>query len=167
MKRRPRPKRPPSNKKTIAGERWKHRGWPTTRRRSLSTREKNAEGWYEYLKKPSGVTDDGVSALTALKEEGVPFLLALLSETKEERYHTAYLFGLKPEYIHPNDLPKLIDCLNKKWSEDPRILALTDLSRRKESRAYYNQIADAVKDIRDASNINGNVRVLLESIHGK
>ena len=83
---------------------------------------KNAKEWLQYLNDPAGVTETGVAALVALKEEGTPFLLELLDGATVKRDHTLYLRSIKPEYVHPNDLSKLISALDVKHSAAARLL---------------------------------------------
>ncbi len=128
---------------------------------------KNAEEWSAYIKEQGSAVSDGIAALAALQEQGMPFLLDLLSGAADQKSHNAYLSAVKAEYIHPNDLPKIIECLDRKWSTASRILALTVLSKRKESKDDYQLIAEEVDDIKTVSDANGSVSKLLETIAAK
>jgi hypothetical protein len=104
----------------------------------------------DIINDPAGVTETGVAALVALKEEGTPFLLDLLDHAAVERNHTLYLTSIKPEYVHPNDLLKLISALDVKYSPAARLLALMYLAKKQESGAFFNQINASVQDLRDS-----------------
>lgn len=93
-----------------------------------------AEEWYQQLlDKPNNarVHSQATEALATLKEEGTPYLLDHLSRQNREKDRHAALKLIKPEYIHANDLHKLLPCLDRsKAFNGTRILALSYLQKR-------------------------------------
>jgi hypothetical protein len=94
----------------------------------------NAEEWYKLLRENplnARIYEQATTALSALKEEGTPFLLDHLSrETTQKGRHT--LLKLIPvQSIHRNDLHKLLPCLDaSKNYQGTRLLALQYLEKR-------------------------------------
>ena len=125
---------------------------------------KNAKEWYDYIKSPTGDRDEGAKALAALKEEGMPFLLDLLDDAILEKDHSLYLSEIKPEYIHAYDLPRLVPCLDGKYSTAIRMLALKDLSKRPESSASFDRIDEKVVDLEKDPAYTADVSRLLDRI---
>ncbi|HEY7423836.1 MAG TPA: hypothetical protein VH682_06275 [Gemmataceae bacterium] len=74
----------------------------------------NAGQWYALLQdRPHDATlhRQALTALVNLQEEGTPFLLEYLSKQDTKKYRDGALRLINPEYIHTNDLDKLIPCL--------------------------------------------------------
>ena len=125
---------------------------------------KNAKEWYDFIKSPSGDREEGAKSLAALKGEGMPFLLDLLDNAMLEKDHSLYFSQIKPEYVHAFDLPKLLPCLDQKYSTAIRMLALKDFSQTKESRIYVELIDAKVADLKRDRGYAKDVKRLLDLI---
>lgn len=117
--------------------------------------EHNAQEWYQLLlDKPNDarVWPQATQALVALKEEGTPFLLDLLSCQKTMKDRNTCLQLVQIVYVHPNDLPKLLPCLDqRKAFSATRMLALKHLRQRAKdlNKRIVPEIESLVEDMLD------------------
>jgi hypothetical protein len=94
---------------------------------------RNAEQWYQLLRGNllnARIYEQATTALSALKEEGTPFLLDQLGrETTQKGRHTL-LKLIQVQSIHRYDLHKLLPCLEaSKNYQGTRLLALQYLEK--------------------------------------
>jgi len=128
--------------------------------------EKNAAEWFQYTKdaKKYSQVELGLKALEALKEEGEPFLLTLLEGASTSKEYNLYLRSLKSEYIHFNDLPRLVPYLDKKQSTANRLFVLRLLSEKAASKPLLAQIDFRVSDLQSDPEHKAEVKQLLDAI---
>lgn len=135
---------------------------------------RNAQEWHRIAHHAqSPITlKQALTALKALKEEGMPFLMSELEKSLGARAWQKVAFGLDfidPEYVHANDLPKIVACLKKvdsaRYRDNPaRVQALRHLRKRKESKKHIDQIEELVTDLKRHTTYGAEVRELLEAI---
>jgi hypothetical protein len=93
-----------------------------------------AETWYQLLlDRPLDAVffSQTATALQALKQEGMPFLLDYLNRQTTSKGRDTVLRSIQPEHIHPNDLHKLLLRLDQhKNYPATRLLALGYLEKR-------------------------------------
>lgn len=93
-----------------------------------------AEEWYQLLRdnpRDARIHAQALAALPALREEGMPFLLDYLPRQTTPKDRDAVLRLIHVEYVHPNDLHKLLPCLDRyKNYVGTRLLALKYLEKR-------------------------------------
>jgi hypothetical protein len=128
------------------------RGLPYYPKPTTIIKGNNATYWYEKAKNKSldlNTVKESASKLSEFKEEGVPFLLDLLSRDVTNPYgKDAVLSALAPEYIHANDLARLISvAANQRCLSSTRITVLRYLSKRKESGKFLEEIKKSVTDL--------------------
>ncbi len=114
-----------------------------------------AEEWYRLLQDNplnARIYEQAIAALSALREEGIPFLLDHLShETTPKSRHTI-LQLIQVKCIHPNDLQRLLPCLERsKNYPATRLLALEGLEKRAKdiSKQLVPKIESLVQDMLD------------------
>lgn len=96
--------------------------------------EHTAKEWYQRLRdnpRDARIHAQALAALPALREEGIPFLLDYLRRQTTRKDRDAALRLIRVEYVHPNDLHKLLPCLEPfKQFDATRLLALKCLEKR-------------------------------------
>jgi hypothetical protein len=128
--------------------------------------EKNAPEWFQYTKdaKKYSQVEAGLKALETLKDEGEPFLLKLLEGASTSKEYNLYLRSVNSQYIHFNDLLRLVPYLDKKQSTANRLFVLTLFSERKESKPLLAQIDFRVSDLESDPEHKAEVKQLLNAI---
>jgi flagellar biosynthesis GTPase FlhF len=108
-------------------------------------------------------------ALVALKEEGTPFLLEFLQKQTTPAGLDAVLRRIQPEYIHPNDLSKLLPCLEKRKAlPDTRMLALRYLHKHAEYlKDLLPKIETRVRDLQVSNKYRTEINDILEDVREK
>jgi len=126
--------------------------------RSLTLYEEhNAQEWYQLLRdRPNDARlwRQGIKALVALKEEGMSFLLDHLSRQTTFKDRDASLRLIHVEYVHPNDLHKLLPCLDQtKAFPATRMHALNYLQMRAKdlNKRLVPEIESLVEDMLTSS----------------
>jgi hypothetical protein len=115
----------------------------------------NADEWYRLLRdNPVNARNyaQTTAALAALKSEGIPYLLDNLSRQKTPRDRHAALQLIHIEYVHNNDLNKIVSCLDRNQNfQSTRLLALQYLEKRGKdlNKALVPQIERLVEDLLD------------------
>jgi hypothetical protein len=133
---------------------------PTTRYRG-----RNAEEWYNAAMLRTTSHTEAEAALTALKEEGTPFLLDSLGRQQTTAGVRYMLRLINIDYVHPNDLPKVIACVkNRRWSNSTRLEALRLLQKLQETHKYRRDIETAVSDLLLAPGSKAEVTEILRSM---
>jgi hypothetical protein len=141
---------------------------------------RTAEKWHESLSHPeSAKQQEAGMALKALKSEGMPFLMSELEKTKTQLEkardgqdvakvfkRTNFLMSfIDPEYVHFNDLSKIVACLDQKRAHDStRMMALQYLRTRKEATKHIEQIEMLVADLKRSSKYGEEVKETLAAI---
>jgi hypothetical protein len=129
---------------------------------------KNAEQWYQQaVANPlnSIIQEQTASALVALKEEGMQFLIMFLEKATNPQGVDLILNLIAPEYVHANDLPKIVNCLDKKRANpSTRMLALRYLRKRQEAKAHVERIEALVADLKASPKYQADVKEALEAI---
>ena len=132
---------------------------------------KNAEEWYQaalHQRGNAALQSNAETALAALKEEGMPFLLDSLGRQSTTAGVEYMLRLINVDYVHPNDLPKIVALVkNRHWANSARMTALRMLRKRAESRRYSGQIEAAVQDLLLVPRLNGEVKEVLEWLSKK
>lgn len=114
---------------------------------------RNAEEWYQLLRSNSQkarIFAQATAALSALKEEGIPFLLDYLSRQTTLKSRQEAVRLIRVECVHRNDLPKLLPCLEQSKNDSfTRLLALEGLEKRAKDlkKEHIPQIENLVKDM--------------------
>jgi hypothetical protein len=99
-------------------------------------------------------------ALVALKEEGMPYLLTFLDKAMalgpkgqvgiqvKQKGIQAILDLINPDYIHPNDLSRIVACLKAGSATNAtRVQALRYLAKHEKSKSYIDKIQMLVTDL--------------------
>jgi len=118
---------------------------------------RNAEEWYQLLlnnQQSTRIYGQATAALSALKEEGLPFLLDNLGRQTTPKSRQEGLRLIRIEYVHRNDLHKLLSCLLQfKNYPNTRLLALELLEKRAKDlkKELVPEIERLVEDLLDNS----------------
>jgi hypothetical protein len=144
---------------------------------------KNAEEWYQLAVtrlRDATIQSNASEALVALKEEGMPYLLTFLEKAMapdpkgqvgiqmKQRGVQAILDLINPDYIHPNDLSKIVACLKAGSAADAtRVQALRYLAKHAKSGSYIDRIQTLVADLQKSQRYQEEVNKLLATINGK
>lgn len=129
---------------------------------------RNAEQWYQLAQanpQNARIQKQATSALVTLRAEGVPFLLDALQKVSVSPQATGVVLPLvAPQYIHYNDLPKIIACLDgQRYPVAIRMTALRMLGANKESKRYSALIQVAVSDLQ-ATQYKRTIEAILQAI---
>jgi flagellar biosynthesis GTPase FlhF len=116
-----------------------------------------------------------LAALEQLKEEGMPYLLDILQKQRTLSGRKIVLQRIQGEYIHPNDLRKLLPYLARnrvlESSRDlvtTRMLALRCLHKQAERlKSLFPEIEDNLKDLLITSIYKEEIQRILNNIHEK
>lgn len=115
----------------------------------------NAEEWYQLLRdNPTNIRiyRQATAALTALNSEGIPYLIDYLNRQMILKNRHAALRLIQIEYVHRNDLHKILSCLDRdKNLQSTRLLALQYLEKRAKDieKRLVQQIERLVDDMLD------------------
>jgi DNA-directed RNA polymerase subunit RPC12/RpoP len=130
-----------------------------------------AEEWYNQTTKNSRnsrLRIQALDALAALKEEGIPYLLRLLPSYISMDERDDVFERINPDFVHPNDVPRIIDCLNlAQYSLTTRMRALRALTRIPGAKRHLKGIREAVDDLTDRPKYEAEVKSLLTTIAQK
>lgn len=129
---------------------------------------KTAEQWNETASastQTEAAREQARFALAALKEEGMPFLLALLKEARVIDVE-GILRVIRPEFVHPNDAGVLVACLDKQKARfNGRMTALQYLAKIAGSKKHIKRIRGLTVDIAELpGRQQAEVRQLLKQI---
>jgi hypothetical protein len=129
------------------------RGLPNYPSPHTTHKGKNAEEWYEHLAaRPNDLIarQRTIDALAHLNSEGMPFLTKLLRGYQKR----SILMGvdstvraIKPEHLHSNDLPTLVDCLDSDYKDFTRMVVLERLAKHKGAKKHLVRIRSLVDDL--------------------
>jgi hypothetical protein len=122
---------------------------------------KTAKEWYQLMQATQPASKnradvgalnkekaDATAALVALREQAMPFLIDNLGQQATKDGMQQALKLINPEFVHHNDLRKIVACLDeKKAYTATRLMALEYLKKRKESKAQIKQIEDLTLDL--------------------
>jgi len=129
-----------------------------------------ADQWYKKLL--GNVSNDdlkgakeSIDSLIALKDEGTPFLIDFLVRQTNSQDREVVLRNLYSCDIHPYDLPKIIDCLDKTKNQiSARVVALNLLSKSENAKPYFKKIQSMTIDLLSNKNVKGPVKDDLDNI---
>jgi hypothetical protein len=131
---------------------------------------KNAEQWYEHqLARPDDpmVRQRTIDALAHLDSEGVPFLMKLLQRYQKRRFQQgvdSVVRAIKPEHLHYNDLPALVDCLDDDYKQFTRMVVLERLAKHKGAKKHIRRIASFVDDLLKSEKYGADAQDCLDAI---
>lgn len=146
------------------------KGFPYYPRSQTTEDGRNAEEWYQLLRENpqnSRIYEQATSALYVLKEEAIPFLLDNLSRQTAPKPRHAALKLIRVEYVHSNDLHKLLSCLERnKNFQGTRLLTLQWLEKRAKDlkKDLVPQIESLIEDMLDNPNYREGTK---EEIRGR
>lgn len=128
---------------------------------------KNINDWYEILIANSS-PENFLRALEALKfygDPGIPFLFEALKKQTFPKNRELILLAMYPNNIHPNDLSKVVDCLNKTREQiGTRVIALSLLAKTPNSKQHWSKIEIMTKDLLVNRNVKDQVKGYLDKI---
>jgi hypothetical protein len=130
-----------------------------------------ADEWYKNMLacialNNSTKAQEALDNLKALKDEGVPFLIDFLGRQSTTQDRELALINLYACNIHPNDLPKIIECLNKSNNQiSTRVMALNILSKSGNAKPYYGKIKSMTGDLLTNKNVKDVVKDYLNKIN--
>ena len=133
--------------------------------------EKTADQWHKILIEAvsnnyAREAKESFDSLKALNDEGVPYLVDFLVRQSTPQGRELALIHLYACKIHPNDLPKIVDCLNKTKNQiSARVMALNILSRSGNAKPYYSKIQPMVVDLLMNKNVKDSVKEYLDKIN--
>jgi hypothetical protein len=110
-----------------------------------------------------------MAALQALKAEGMPYLLNMLTKQRLKSGVEEVLRMIDPAYIHVNDLDKIVECLSKGRAENTtRMVALRYLHSHKEAaKKHIERIEYLTTDLVLFPKIAEEAKRLLTDIAGR
>lgn len=129
-----------------------------------------ADQWYERLVEAVSLSDsngakEAFDNLRLLKDEGVPFLMDFLVRQTTSQGRELALVNLYSCNIHPNDLPKIIACLNKSKNQiSTRVIALNLLAKSGNAKPYFDKIQPMTVDLLINKNVKDSVKEYLDKI---
>lgn len=133
--------------------------------------EKTADQWHKMLieavsnNSPKEIKES-FDSLKELNDEGVPYLVDFLVRQSTPQGRELALIHIYACKIHPNDLPKIIDCLNKTKNQiSARVMALNILSRSGNAKPFYSKIQPMVVDLLMNKNVKDSVKEYLDKIN--
>jgi hypothetical protein len=133
--------------------------------------EKTADQWHKILIEAvsnnyAREAKESFDSLKALNDEGVPYLVDFLVRQSTPQGRELALIHLYACKIHPNDLPKIVDCLNKTKNQiSARVMALNILSRSGNAKPFYSKIQPMVVDLLMNKNVKDSVKEYLDKIN--
>ena len=123
--------------------------------------------WYNILLNTNS-PDMFNSSLEAIKSYGdasIPFLFVALKSNSNSKSRELILWAMYPNNIHPNDLPKIVECLNKSKDQiGTRVQALNLLVKSGNAKQYKEKIELMTKDLLINKNIKDQVKVYLDTL---
>jgi len=129
--------------------------------------DKDINEWYNLLSN-SQSPDSFNSSLEAIKsygDAGIPFLLAALKSSTNPKSREAILWAMYPSNIHPNDLPKIVECLNKTKDQiGTRVQALNLLVKSGNAKQYQEKIELMTKDLLINKSVKDQVKGYLDKL---
>jgi len=128
---------------------------------------KDINEWYNLLvnAKSPEVLSSSLEAITSYGDAGIPFLLEALKNNTNSKSRELILWAMYPNNIHPNDLPKIVECLNKSKDQiGTRVQALNLLVKSGNAKQYKDKIELMTKDLLINKNIKDQVKVYLDTL---
>jgi hypothetical protein len=129
--------------------------------------DKDINEWYNLLSN-SQSPDSFNSSLEAIKsygDAGIPFLLEALKNNTNSKSRELILWAMYPNNIHPNDLPKIVECLNKSKDQiGTRVQALNLLVKSGNAKQYQEKIESMTKDLLINKNVKDQVKGYLDKL---